>query len=151
MVEGEEPRETQRPDTTDQESSKVARETESTRRAGEESAASAGGEERAAAQRTSGSSQPQQTLPRPTFESIVGVFSTQAFVALGLLPNPVTGKTEKQLPVARQLIDMLDVLEQKTQGNLTESEQRQLQQTLTYLRLAFVEASRGTDEQTAPK
>ena len=93
----------------------------------------------------------QQTLPPPTFESIVSVFSTQAFVALGLLPNPASGKTEKQLPVAKQLIDMLDVLEQKTQGNLNEAERRQLQQTLTYLRLAFVEASKEANESAASK
>jgi hypothetical protein len=77
------------------------------------------------------------------FLDMVGLFGTQAMIALGKLANPATGKAEKNLPAARLFIDTLEMLEHKTKGNLNSDETKVLQATLTDLRLMFVEESRG--------
>ncbi|HUJ09627.1 MAG TPA: DUF1844 domain-containing protein [Verrucomicrobiae bacterium] len=76
------------------------------------------------------------------FLDMVGLFGTQAMIALGKLANPATGKAEKNLPAARLFIDTLEMLEHKTKGNLTPDESKVLQATLTDLRLMFVEESK---------
>ena len=76
------------------------------------------------------------------FLDMVGLFGTQAMIALGKLANPATGKAEKNLPAARLFIDTLEMLEHKTKGNLNSDETKVLQATLTDLRLMFVEESR---------
>ena len=83
------------------------------------------------------------------FLDMVGLFGTQAMISLGKLANPATGKAEKNLPAARLFIDTLEMLEQKTKGNLNSDETRVLQATLTDLRLMFVEESKARAE--APK
>jgi hypothetical protein len=76
------------------------------------------------------------------FLDLVGLFGTQAMIALGKLANPVTGKAEKSLPAAKLFIDSLEMLERKTRGNLTPDEDKALRATLTDLRLMFVEESK---------
>jgi hypothetical protein len=76
------------------------------------------------------------------FLDMVGLFSSQAMISLGKLANPMTGKAEKNLPAARLFIDTLEMLEHKTQGNLTPDEGKVLQATLTDLRLMYVEESK---------
>jgi hypothetical protein len=63
-------------------------------------------------------------------------------ICLGKLANPMTGKAEKNLPAARLFIDTLEMLERKTQGNLTADETKVLHATLTDLRLMYVEESK---------
>ena len=77
------------------------------------------------------------------FLDLVGLFNTQAMITLGKLANPVTGKAEKNLPAARLFIDMLEMLERKTQNNLTSDEVKVLRASLTDLRLMYVEESRA--------
>ncbi|HUI07141.1 MAG TPA: DUF1844 domain-containing protein [Verrucomicrobiae bacterium] len=81
------------------------------------------------------------------FLDMVGLFGTQAMIALGKLANPATGKAQKNLPAARLFIDTLEMLEHKTKGNLNSDETKVLHATLTDLRLMFVEESK-TPEQT---
>jgi hypothetical protein len=76
------------------------------------------------------------------FLDMVGLFSNQAMICLGKLANPMTGKAEKNLPAARLFIDTLEMLENKTRGNLTPDETKILQATLTDLRIMFVEESK---------
>jgi len=76
------------------------------------------------------------------FLDLVGLFNTQAMITLGKLANPVTGKAEKNLPAARLFIDILEMLERKTQNNLTADEAKVLRASLTDLRLMFVEESK---------
>ena len=83
------------------------------------------------------------------FLDIVSLFSTQAMIGLGKIVNPATGKAEKNLPAARLFIDMLEMLERKTKGNLNSDETKLLHATLTDLRLMFVEESKTPPE--APK
>ena len=76
------------------------------------------------------------------FLDMVGLFGSQAMIALGKLANPATGKAEKNMPAARLFIDTLEMLEHKTKSNLNPDETKVLQATLTDLRLMFVEESR---------
>ncbi|MBI4365718.1 MAG: DUF1844 domain-containing protein [Deltaproteobacteria bacterium] len=71
--------------------------------------------------------------------------ATSAQIGLGLIPNPASGLIERNVAMARQTIDLLSVLEEKTRGNLTEDE-RQLQDELLYaLRMQYVAAEQGGD------
>ena len=76
------------------------------------------------------------------FLDMVGLFGTQAMIALGKLANPATGKAEKNMPAARLFIDTLEMLEGKTKGNLNSDETKVLHATLTDLRLMFVEETK---------
>lgn len=68
------------------------------------------------------------------------VSSTQ--VHLGLIANPVTGKHEKDMLAARQSIDILDMLKEKTKGNLAGEEERLLDYVLYDLRMKYVELNK---------
>ena len=72
------------------------------------------------------------------FASFLISLGTQAFMHLGDIPNPLTQQREKDLPAAKQMIDLLGILQTKTQGNLTADEERLLQQLLLDLRLRYV-------------
>lgn len=80
------------------------------------------------------------------FLDMIGLFGTQAMISLGKLANPMTGKAEKNLTAARLFIDTLEMLERKTQNNLTADETKVLRATLTDLHLMFVEESKSPAE-----
>jgi hypothetical protein len=87
---------------------------------------------------------PQSSAPPPAadeainFASFLISLGTQAFMHLGDIPNPLTQQREKDLAAAKQMIDLLGMLETKTKGNLTPDEERLLQQLLLDLRLRYV-------------
>ena len=66
------------------------------------------------------------------------MFQIEGFTALGKIAHPMTGKTEKNLEQASFVIDLLAVLQEKTKGNLTDSEARLLDNALRDLRLNYV-------------
>lgn len=72
------------------------------------------------------------------FSGIIQMFQMEGFTALGKIAHPMTGKTEKNLEQASFVIDLLAVLQEKTKGNLTDSETRLLDNTLRDLRLNYV-------------
>lgn len=82
-------------------------------------------------------------LPPASFPLIVEMLSTQALVALGMIPEPGTSEPKVRLNLARHLIDLLGVMEEKTKGNLDEGEAQLLENTLHQLRMVFLERSRG--------
>lgn len=84
-------------------------------------------------------------VPPADFAVLVQSFSTQALVALGLIPHPVTGKATPQPALAKHFIDLLGVIEDKTKGNLTNPERNFLVDSLHHLRLAYVELSKEKD------
>jgi hypothetical protein len=86
----------------------------------------------------------QPPFPEPSFAGLLAMLSTQAMVALGLIPNPSTRKAEKELPLARYFIDLISVLEQKTAGNLESEEAAALEESLHTLRMAYVQRSKET-------
>lgn len=81
--------------------------------------------------------------PRSEFARIVSSLATTAYSALGLLADPAAGSRHRDLAVARQMIDWLAVLEQKTRGNLSFEESDLLSRVLYELRLAYVEVGRA--------
>jgi Domain of unknown function (DUF1844) len=78
-------------------------------------------------------------LPPATLSFLITTLATQAMVALGEVPHPLTGKAEQRLPEAQHFIEVLAMLEDKTAGNRTPEESALLDGFLHQLRLAFVE------------
>ncbi len=82
-------------------------------------------------------SEPHGPLPKGNFAALVSMLVTQALFALGALE--VEGqKREPDLEMARYNIDMLQTLEEKTKGNLSEEEGKVLENTLNQVRMAYV-------------
>ena len=82
-------------------------------------------------------------LPRIDFATFVLSLSHSALMHLGDAPDPAGGKAAPDLEMARQTIDLLHLLEEKTRGNLTGEEERMLSAALYDLRLRFVEVSKA--------
>lgn len=82
---------------------------------------------------------PEKPIEFTTF--LLGLAST-AWIHLGDAPHPESGKTEPNLALARQSIELLAMLREKTRGNLTQDEERFFENLLGELKLRFVEASR---------
>jgi hypothetical protein len=74
------------------------------------------------------------------FANLVIQQTNMALMFLGQVPNPETGERVQNFDAARMFIDQLEMLEVKTKGNLDKQETQLLTQSLTTLRLAFVEA-----------
>lgn len=83
-----------------------------------------------------------EDVPPITFLSFVLGLGTQALALLGEVPHPETGQVQTDLPGAKNLIDILGLLEEKTRGNLDETEVKVLEQMLYDLRLKYVERAR---------
>ncbi|PIR22394.1 MAG: hypothetical protein COV44_08270 [Deltaproteobacteria bacterium CG11_big_fil_rev_8_21_14_0_20_45_16] len=73
------------------------------------------------------------------FETFVLSLATATFVALGEIENPVSKKKESNLEAAKQNIDILELLVQKTKSNLSEREDKLIQDVLYETRLRYVE------------
>jgi hypothetical protein len=87
--------------------------------------------------------EPQDTqsyppLPEVNFSTLIVSVSTEILFHLGELPHPVSGEKKKDLPLAKHAIDTLAMLKEKTQGNLTEDEQKLLEGMLYDLRMAYI-------------
>ena len=80
----------------------------------------------------------KQAMPQASFSQFIQGLHLQVVMALGQMSNPVTNETSKNLGHARYLIDMLDILEDKTKGNLDEDEARLLGNILYDVRMRFV-------------
>jgi hypothetical protein len=86
--------------------------------------------------------QAEPPLPKIDFSTFILSLSTSALYHLGLVPDPETGKpAAPNAELARQSIDTLELLEEKTRGNLEPAEQSLLENLLYELRLRFVELS----------
>ena len=86
----------------------------------------------------------QGPMPGIDFNIIVLSLSTQAMMQMG--EGPEAGSVPVNLPMARQTIDMLGILETKTKGNLTGEEERLLQQVLVDLRLRYVSKCKASPD-----
>ena len=80
------------------------------------------------------------------FSNIVLSYAVNATIHLGLAPDPSTGKIETDLNRAKDLIDILDTLKQKTTGNLTDSESKVIDETLSNLKMLYVKATTNDAE-----
>ncbi|ATB41437.1 DUF1844 domain-containing protein [Cystobacter fuscus] len=77
-----------------------------------------------------------------TFSTFLIGLASSALIHLGEAPNPETGKAERDLVLARQSLDLLGMLQEKTRGNLTGEEKQLFDNLLADLRLRFVEANK---------
>jgi hypothetical protein len=83
---------------------------------------------------------PEGPMPKIDFATLIMSFASAFMISMGLVPDPVTGKIQKDLLIAQQNIDIINLLKEKTTGNLDPDEQRLLDQILYEIRMHYVEA-----------
>lgn len=91
----------------------------------------------------------EHELPEASFRSLVGMLASQAIMGLGAMADPQTNRVIIDLEGARFSIDLLDVLEQKTKGNLEKEEAEELKQMLAELRNRYVQITQIVAKQMA--
>jgi hypothetical protein len=89
-----------------------------------------------------GTAEGEDSLPAIDFATFVLSLSHSALVHLGDAPDPSGGVPPRDVTMAKQTIDLLAVLQEKTTGNLTGEEERLLDQVLYDLRMRYVEVLR---------
>ncbi len=77
-----------------------------------------------------------------SFSTFVMGLTTQALMHLGEIPDPVHQNVTHDLPAAKQMIDLLGILRDKTKGNLDVAEEQLLEEVLYDLRMRYVEVAR---------
>lgn len=82
----------------------------------------------------------EHPLPKVDFSGFVLSLYSSGLVQIGKVEDPSTGEKKKDLELAKHTIDMIDMLSQKTKGNLTQDEENLLKTLLNELRIAFVGA-----------
>jgi hypothetical protein len=85
----------------------------------------------------------ESPLPELDFASFLLSLATTAQVSLGAVPNPQTNLTAQNLPAAKQMIDIIGMLKEKTKSNLTQEEQALIDSILFNLRMQYVRALEG--------
>ncbi len=85
-------------------------------------------------------------MPPADFQGLVGSLVTQALMYMGGFPDPKTGRAIVAPEYARYYIDLLGVLEEKTKGNTSAEEAKELAQVLNELRMRYVEVMKALDE-----
>lgn len=81
-------------------------------------------------------------IPKASFSLFASSLVTQALISLGEVENPFSKRTEKNLDQAKFTIDTLQIIKDKTRGNLTEDEMRLLDTALYDLRMRYIERSK---------
>jgi hypothetical protein len=84
--------------------------------------------------------QHEEPLPEINFSTFIISLSTQALMHLGEIADPLSGKVIKDIAVAKQTIDIIGMLKDKTRGNLNPGEERLTEDILFDLRMRYVEA-----------
>jgi hypothetical protein len=77
------------------------------------------------------------------FPTLIMSFASAAMISMGAVPDPMTGQVNRDLDIAKQNIDIISLLKDKTKGNLTEEEETLLDNILYELRMIFVQAQKG--------
>jgi hypothetical protein len=77
-------------------------------------------------------------LPKGDLAALISMLTTQAFFSMGAFKIEGQQDHEPDLELARYNIDMLETIEEKTKGNLTEQEEKVLKDTLNQVRMAYV-------------
>ena len=85
-----------------------------------------------------------QDLPQVDFASFVMMLTNNVMVFLGQVPNPMSQQPQIDLEQAKHTIDIIMMLREKTHGNLTDEEERFLQELLPQLQIAYVQARQNT-------
>jgi len=82
--------------------------------------------------------EPDVPLPPPSLEFLASSLGMQAMIAMGLLPDPVSGKPEVRMNQAKHFIDTIAVIEEKTEGNRTPEETTAISNLLHELRMGYL-------------
>lgn len=107
-------------------------------------------QEKTKAEQQSGEdAQKPSKLPQADFKSLMGVLASQAIMGLGAMNDPKTGRVVIDLDGARFSIDLLGVLEEKTKGNLSDEQSKEITQILAELRSRFVQITQLVAQQQA--
>ena len=85
-----------------------------------------------------GAQEPPPQFPEINFATFVASLNASVLLQLGAIEDPTTGIKNKNLPMAKQTIDILSMLQEKTAGNLREEEENLLKNILYDLRLMYV-------------
>jgi len=88
----------------------------------------------------------EKDVPDYQFMSLVYSLSQTIMSQLGKIANPVTGKVEKNLAQAKSTIDMLEMLKEKTKGNLTQTEEKMILTTLQNAYLNYADEVKRAPE-----
>ena len=80
-------------------------------------------------------------LPEIDFTNFIFSLSTSALIQLGEIEDPFSQKQVKNFPLAKQTIDLIGMLKEKTKGNLTPDEERLIDYVLYDLRMRYVKAA----------
>ena len=88
-------------------------------------------------------------LPPADFKALLSSIASQAMLYLGGIPDPQSGQRYVVLDMAQHYIDLLAVLEEKTQGNIDDEESKMLTQVLSELRMAYMQVSQASAQQQA--
>ncbi|MDB6125187.1 MAG: hypothetical protein JWQ71_4180 [Pedosphaera sp.] len=102
---------------------------------------------------------PEDTLANASREEIMSALfanmviqqTNMAMMLLGKVAHPETGEFMQDVESAKMFIDQLEMLEEKTKGNLSKQEEGLMKQALTALRMAFVEAINSSGGQAQPQ
>ena len=86
-------------------------------------------------------------LPEANFKSLMGLLASQAIMGLGAYPDPETGAAVIDLVGSKFAIDLLGVLEEKTSGNISDDESKELAEILGQLRSRFVQIADAVAQQ----
>jgi hypothetical protein len=80
----------------------------------------------------------KEYLPALEFSSLVFPFYTQALIKLGLIEDPVSGQVSGNPELAKRLIDIIDLLKDRTKGNLEPDEEKFLEACLSQLKMGYL-------------
>lgn len=89
--------------------------------------------------------QPEEPEEAMNFSSLLLFLATTGMVHLGEIPEPTTGQRSENLEGARQMIDLLTILMEKTEGNLSAEEVHLLENLLYELRMKFLDKSKAVE------
>ena len=128
----------------DQEKSFVVRDKRFSAKKEERGESQIKGEEKTAGVPREDVSAQEGPLPEIDFTSFIFSLSTSALIQLGEIEDPFTKELIKNLPLAKQTIDLIGMLRQKTKGNLTPEEERVIEFILYDLRMKYVKAAEIT-------
>lgn len=83
------------------------------------------------------------TMPTVSFDTLIASLNASALYSLGMLAEPGADEVKKNLEMARYTIDLLEMLEEKTKGNLSAGEAEMLKNVLYDLRMIYVQEKKG--------
>ena len=85
------------------------------------------------------------------FMYLVRTFQSSAWIALGKMENPVTDKTEVNIEQASYYVNLLEMIQEKTKGNLTDFEEQMLINTVSELKLNLIDENKRDSKKIIKK